>query len=114
MGDVIQFLSGEHELEVPNSDHSSNSPSKFEVTLDDVIGQPLAKRALLIALAGGHHLLFVGPPGVGKSLLASCAPSLLPPMDPNAWVEIAKNYAHCPEQLPSEGLRPFRSPHHSI
>ena len=83
-------------------------------SLDQVIGQNLAKRALEIALAGGHHLLLAGPPGVGKSLIASCAPGLLPNLEDIESGMLAKIANFSVRKKKWNGLRPFRSPHHSI
>jgi magnesium chelatase family protein len=82
--------------------------------LDAVLGQPIAKRALEVALAGEHHLLLVGPPGVGKSLLASAAPSLLPPLSRPELIQLVRNQGYVDFSDSLLGTRPFRSPHHSI
>ena len=79
--------------------------------LVEVKGQPVARRALEIAAAGGHHLLFVGPPGAGKSMLAKRLPSLLPPLTPEERLETASVWAASSRVRPDG--RPFRSPHHS-
>ena len=75
-------------------------------------GQQLAKRALQIALSGHHHLLLVGSPGVGKSLLARLAPLLAPPLLREEWLDVVKT--HWRQKTPAYGRIPFRSPHHSI
>ena len=83
--------------------------------LKDVKGQETAKRALEVAAAGGHHLVMVGPPGAGKSMLASRLPSILPPMDAAEMLEVS-TIASVAGELRSSGLttvRPFRAPHHS-
>lgn len=80
--------------------------------LRDVKGQPVAKRALEIAAAGGHHLLFIGPPGSGKSMLARRLPGLLPPMSPEEAVEVAQVHSAAGSRQ-AFGERPFRAPHHS-
>lgn len=80
----------------------------------DVHGQPLARRALEIAAAGGHHLLMIGPPGAGKTMLASRLPGLLPPLDVQEALEVAALRSisgHPP--LQRWGQRPFRAPHHT-
>ncbi len=83
--------------------------------LKDVKGQETAKRALEIAAAGGHHLLFVGPPGSGKSMLAARLPSILPPLSPRELLEVSMIHSVA-GQLADGRLsdrRPFRAPHHS-
>ena len=83
--------------------------------LRDVKGQETAKRALEIAAAGGHNLLMVGPPGSGKSMLASRLPSILPPLEPRELLEVSM-IASIAGQLADGRLsdrRPFREPHHS-
>jgi magnesium chelatase family protein len=83
--------------------------------LRDIKGQESAKRALEIAAAGGHHLLMVGSPGAGKSMLAARLPSILPPLSPAELLEISM-IASVAGELDGGALtnrRPFRSPHHS-
>ena len=83
--------------------------------LRDIKGQESAKRALEIAAAGGHHLLMVGSPGAGKSMLAARLPSILPPLSPSELLEISM-IASVAGELDGGALtnaRPFRSPHHS-
>ena len=83
----------------------------------DVQGQTFAKRALEVAAAGGHHVLLMGPPGCGKSLLARRLPSLLPPPTPEEALEICRihdSYSASLTPAVRFGERPFRSPHHSI
>jgi magnesium chelatase family protein len=81
----------------------------------DVIGQRGARRALEVAAAGGHHVLMVGPPGAGKSMLAARLPSLLPPMtDDEALTSAALLSASMSGFSPAQWRqRPFRAPHHS-
>jgi len=81
--------------------------------LGDVRGQHAARRALEIAAAGGHNLLFLGPPGSGKTLLAQRLPGILPPLDPAEALEVTKIHSAAAEPI-ENGLvarRPFRSPH---
>ena len=83
----------------------------------DVRGQAGAKRALEIAAAGGHNVLFVGPPGCGKTMLARRLPSILPPMTPNEALEVTKIYSVAGLLGSEPGVvkaRPFRFPHHTI
>lgn len=83
--------------------------------LADVRGQHLARRALEIAAAGGHNLLFSGPPGTGKSMLASRLPGILPPMTQAEALETASVVSVSQSGLRPEAffLRPFRAPHHT-
>ncbi|MBH5321054.1 YifB family Mg chelatase-like AAA ATPase [Aurantiacibacter sediminis] len=83
--------------------------------LKQVKGQETAKRALEIAAAGGHNLLMNGPPGAGKSLLASCLPGILPPLSPAEALEVSMvaSVAGTLEGGRISRERPFRAPHHS-
>lgn len=84
--------------------------------LSDVTGQALPKRALLIAAAGGHNLLMIGPPGAGKSMLAKRLPSILPPLTRQEVLECTRIYSAA-GRLPRNSIitsRPFRAPHHTI
>ena len=90
------------------------APARALVDLADVRGQAQAKRVLEIAAAGEHSLLFIGPPGTGKSMLAQRLPSLLPPLAEDEALEVAAvaSIAGCfvPQRW---GERPFRAPHHT-
>jgi magnesium chelatase family protein len=90
-------------------------PVQPAADLLDVCGQRHAKRALIIAAAGGHSLLFIGPPGTGKSMLAQRLPGLLPPLGQEEALEVAAiAAASVTGFIPGRfGERPFRSPHHS-
>lgn len=82
----------------------------------EVMGQPLARRAMVIAAAGGHNVLLIGAPGTGKSMLAKRLPGIMPPMTREEAVETTKIYSIAGQMPQNRGLvatRPFRSPHHS-
>ena len=83
--------------------------------LRQVKGQETAKRALEIAAAGGHNLIMVGPPGAGKSLMASCLPGILPPLAPEEALEVSmvQSVAGTLAGGRLTRTRPFRAPHHS-
>lgn len=84
--------------------------------LSDVRGQHLAKRALEICAAGGHHLLMLGPPGSGKTLLASCLPSILPPLTEQQALEVTAIHSIMQRVSPHQlcAIPPFRSPSSNI
>lgn len=84
--------------------------------LADVVGQPMARRALEIAAAGGHHCLFVGSPGSGKTMLAARLPGLLPALTRDEALEVTMIHSAAGISLPPEGLvtrPPYRAPHHT-
>ena len=89
---------------------SSKGPDYGEVS-----GHEVAKRAFQVAAAGGHGLLMMGPPGSGKTMLASRMPSILPPLSADEALEAAVVHSVAGESIESviAGVRPFRSPHHS-
>lgn len=83
--------------------------------LADVRGQRVARQALEVAAAGGHHLLMVGPPGAGKTMLARRLPGLLPDLDPETALDSTRVHSAAGMALPNCGLirrPPFRAPHH--
>ena len=92
-----------------------HEPRRRMLDLRDIKGQESAKRALEIAAAGGHHLLMIGSPGAGKSMLAARLPSILPPLSPSELLEVSM-IASVAGEIRDGALtarRPFRAPHHS-
>ena len=115
LGQALAWLRGEVALERPDPDGAPAATTGLEPDLAEVHGQELAKRALEIAAAGGHNLLFVGPPGSGKTLLARRLPGILPPLDFAAALEATRIHSAA-GTLARDALLagpPFRAPHHS-
>ncbi|MFL0672565.1 MAG: YifB family Mg chelatase-like AAA ATPase [Erythrobacter sp.] len=100
---------------LPEPPRGEVSEGRPHPCLKQVKGQQNAKRALEIAAAGGHNLLMVGPPGSGKSLLASCLPGILPELSPAEALEVSmvQSVAGLLEAGRINRARPFRAPHHS-
>jgi magnesium chelatase family protein len=111
---VCAFLQGDEQLPQAVSPAVS-SCNTVPLDLSDIIGQEQARRALEIAAAGGHNLLLLGPPGTGKTMLASRLSGLLPPLSNQEALESAAIASLVDRESLHHnwGLRPFRAPHHS-
>ena len=112
--EICAHLRGD-ELLLPIEKQKQHVAKKAYPDLADVKGQHRARGALEIAAAGGHSLLFVGPPGTGKTMLSSRLPGILPPMTESEALETAALYSITKTGFNEKqwGQRPFRSPHHS-
>jgi magnesium chelatase family protein len=111
---AAQWAAGEAEPD-PVPTPTTPTPGAPPEDLSEIRGNPIARRALEIAAAGGHHLLLAGPPGAGKTLLARALPGLLPPLEFEEALECSGVYSVV-GLLDGRGLmstRPFRAPHHS-
>ena len=116
--ELVNHLLGKHLLKpLPKENILANLEKEYDVDFADVKGQPVARRALEIAAAGGHSILMIGAPGCGKTMLARRLVTILPPMSEEEALEVTKIYSVV-NMLPNEekiiAERPFRSPHHSI
>ena len=117
LSEVIRFLNGEKIMPCAHrTQELLTKESNFKVDFSEVNGQPRIKRTLEIAAAGNHHVLLIGPPGSGKSMLARRLPTIMPPLDLQEALEVTRIYSVA-GLLESEDLlfaRPFRSPHHTL
>jgi len=117
MRDLILFLDGKKEIEkiVSVDFEEIQQESDYEYDLKDIKGQEAVKRALEVAVAGGHNILLKGPPGSGKTLIAKTIPSLLPSLTFDEALEVTKIYSISGMLSGNNFLvtRPFRSPHHT-
>ncbi len=110
---LLNHLKGVQQLPVPEKGELADRA--LGPDLKQVKGQETAKRALEIAAAGGHNLLMVGPPGAGKSLMASCLPGILPDLTTEEVLEtsMVQSVAGLLQDGRISRARPFRAPHHS-
>ncbi len=120
LGEVVGFLRGSLAREpepMPEIAGLSDQQSSLDLDFSEVKGQSLAKRGLEVAVAGGHNVLMIGPPGSGKTMLAKRIPTIVPPMNFGEAVETTKIHSVLGLSLSRQGIvweRPFRTPHHTI
>lgn len=110
---VVSWLDGQQRLE--RAEAGPSRPARNGKDLCDVHGQPRARRALEIAAAGAHNLLFTGPPGTGKTMLASRLPGILPPLTEQEALDAAAvaSVSQAGLDLDNWATRSFRAPHHT-
>jgi magnesium chelatase family protein len=118
LAQVVEFLGGREALPQAVAPEAG-APGEAVEDLDfrEVRGQEQVKRALLVAAAGGHNVLMVGPPGAGKTMLARRLPGVLPPLTFEEALDVSRVYSIMGRLPPGQALltaRPFRAPHHTI
>lgn len=116
---LISMLSGNEIVQEEQRTKQTKLETRVSYSVDfsDINGQYLLKRATEIAVAGQHNILYIGPPGSGKSMIAKRIPTIMPMLSKEEQLEISKIYSIC-GMLPSDtallNQRPFRAPHHTI
>lgn len=116
--DVADYFNGTLEIKpVKHKTYTSCSAhGAYDIDFADIKGQTAAKRAVEIAVSGGHNILMMGPPGAGKTMLARCVPTIMPDMTFDEAIEVTKIHSIAGILDASDGIvkrRPFRTPHHT-
>jgi len=114
--DACKIINGE-EVKYEEEEREIFEDENYDVDFLDVKGQILAKKAIEVAVSGGHNIIFIGPPGAGKTLLARRIPTILPEMTLEEAIQTTRIYSVSgllPKGIGLLRKRPFRSPHHTI
>ena len=115
--EIIELLNGTGKLRIEKDQGFCAADTNYPVDFSEVNGQRLMRRATEVAVAGGHNLLYIGPPGSGKSMMARRIPTIMPALSREEQLEVSKVYSIC-GMLPKDhaliGTRPYRAPHHTI
>ena len=120
LAEAVDFILGRSEIKPLENDKSlfnPGRPSSFDIDFSDVKGQVQLKRSVEVAVAGGHNLIIMGPPGSGKSMIAKRIPTILPFASREEYLEILNVFSigGLSSNLQGVGMvRPIRSPHHTI
>jgi len=115
---LVAFLNGQESIIPLGPQHLNGDLTHAEAAVDfaDIRGQEAVKRAALVAAAGGHNLLMIGPAGTGKTMMAKALPGILPPLTPDEALEVTRIYSSIgqgPTRSPLICHRPVRTPHHT-
>ncbi len=114
--EAIDAIEGKREPIISKGKYNFNNDENEAVDFSDVKGQEYAKRAAMIAAAGGHNFIMIGSPGCGKTLIAKRIPTILPPLTFEEALEVTKiysSYGLLSKNMPLVKKRPFRIPHHT-
>jgi len=119
LAEAVGFYTGQLDIDPVSFrwDDAQREFGNYQIDFTDVKGQELAKRAVTVSAAGAHHLLMIGSPGTGKTLLAQRMATILPPLSRNESLQTTRIYSAVGRLAPGQSLlllRPFRSPHHTI
>ncbi len=117
LSEAVGIMAGAIDIDPVSPPDVAAGLNRYDIDFADVRGQESAKRALVVAAAGGHNLLMLGSPGSGKTMLARRLPTILPPLSVDESLDTTRIYSAVGRLPAGVGLlstRPFRSPHHTI